>query len=328
MNAIRKMLITGGAGYIGSVLTAEALRAGHHVRALDNLRFGGESLLAFRDHPRFELHISSLLDQRKLDAAVTGVDAVVHLAAIVGDPACAADPELAKAVNGEGSLRLWRACGRRNVERFVFASTCSNYGRMAQDDGWVDESSPLNPVSLYAQLKVDFERELLGDGSDAPTGTVLRFATAYGLSPRPRFDLTVNEFSRELALGRKLDVFGEQFWRPYCHTHDLARACLMVIEAPTEIIARQAFNVGDSGENYQKKTLVGMILDVCPEASELVSWVSNDEDPRNYRVKFDKIRDALGFQIEHTVAGGIKEIVDAVRSGLIADPLSAAYRNV
>lgn len=327
-NRKNKILITGGAGYIGSVLTGQALFAGHEVHVLDNLKFGGESLLAFRSHPRFRLHVLDIVDRQALDSVMPGIDAVVHLAAIVGDPACAADPDLAEAVNGEASRTLLQTCDRHGVKRFVFASTCSNYGRMDEDDGWVDESSPLNPVSLYAQLKVDFERELLAIRPGDMSCTVLRFATAYGLSPRPRFDLTVNEFSRDLALGRKLDVYGEQFWRPYCHTEDLARACLQVLSAPNDIVAQQALNVGNSKENFQKKTLVQMVLDICPEATELVSWVSKDEDPRNYRVRFDKIKDAIDYAIKHTVADGIKEIVEAVRSGLIADPMSAAYRNV
>jgi len=186
----------------------------------------------------------------------------------------------------------------------------------------------LRPVSLYAERKVDFEQYLLSHPAPTATPVVLRFATAYGLSPRPRFDLTVNEFSKELALGRPLEIFGEQFWRPYAHVDDLSQACLEVIATENDLVAGQAFNVGCTRDNYQKGTLVTMILEQLPEAERLVSYVQRDEDPRDYRVRFEKIERVLGFRTERTVADGIREIVRAVRLGIIGDPDSPVYRNV
>jgi nucleoside-diphosphate-sugar epimerase len=323
-----KLLVIGGAGYIGSVLAGRALTAGHSVRVLDNLTFGGESLLPWMSHPAFEFCKGDLRNRDDVIAALDGVEAVVLLAAIVGDPACAAEPDLARAVNRDGARQAYDLACEEKVGRFVMASTCSNYGRMDDPDGLVDEDSPLRPVSLYAELKVELEKYLLSHSTPTTTPIVLRFATAYGLSPRPRFDLTVNEFSKELALGRSLEIFGEQFWRPYAHVDDLSRACLEVIAADHDLVAGQAFNVGRTDENYQKGTLVTMILEQLPEAEALVSYVQRDEDPRDYRVRFDKIENTLGWRTEHTVAGGIKEIIRAVRLGVVGDPNSPAYRNV
>jgi nucleoside-diphosphate-sugar epimerase len=320
------LLITGGAGYIGSVLTGQALATGYRVRALDCFRFGGESLLAWQGHPNLEIVKGDITHAEDVVSAVDGATMIVHLAAIVGDPACQSEPELAAQVNRDGSIFLFETARTRGVKRFVFASTCSNYGRMENSDGWVDESSELRPISLYARTKVEFEKHLLEQDTEL-CRTVLRFATAYGLSPRPRFDLTVNEFTRDLVTGRRLEVFGEQFWRPYCHTRDLAAACLAVLNADSRAVDKEAFNVGSDSENYQKRTLIQLILNQVPEAAGLVEYVRRDEDPRDYRVRFGKIRGTLGFRPAMTVPDGIGEIGLAVREGWIRDPYRSIYRN-
>ncbi len=322
-NAVDKdahILVTGGAGYIGAVVVGILLQDGYRVRVLDNLSHGGNALLTYFQNPRFELAYGDIRNRKDLHSALDDIDAVIHLAAIVGDPACREKPELAVAVNKEGSEELCRAAIERHVKRFVFASTCSNYGKMPDPEGYVDETSPLNPVSLYAELKVGFENHLLGLGLDDFCPTCLRFATAYGLSPRPRFDLTVNEFTRDLLLNRTLEIYGEQFWRPYCHTGDLARACVMVLKAPRAAVAYQALNVGNTAENYRKKDLVEMILERLPNRRDNVTYVHRGEDPRDYRVNFDKISEVLGFSVSRTVADGIAEIIFAIGSGLIRNP--------
>ncbi|MCB2230890.1 NAD(P)-dependent oxidoreductase [bacterium] len=321
------VLVTGAAGYIGSVLVGLLLDAGYRVRGLDNLMFGGQGLLAYMNRPGFEFVNGDIRDQQTVTAAMAGISAVVHLAAIVGDPACKAEPDLAKTVNGAGARLLADTAIDANIKRFVFASTCSNYGKMPDPTGYVEETTPLNPVSLYAELKVAFEEHLLNLGRPSFEPVCLRFATVYGLSPRPRFDLTVNEFTRELTLGRKLEIYGERFWRPYCHVVDLARACLLAVESPAELVSYQAFNVGDTRENYQKLTLAGLIVEQLPETESLISYVSRDEDPRDYRVRFGKIRKALGFTITRRIPDGIKEIIEALRSGLIVDPDDSRYTN-
>lgn len=323
----RTVLVTGAAGYIGSVLVRQLLARGYRVRAVDSLLFGGEALLGVLDDERFEFRKADVRDAAAMTDALRGVWAVAHLAAIVGDPACRREPELARSVNLGASLALYEAADKAGVERFVFASTCSNYGKMPDPSAYVDESSELRPVSLYAETKVAVERYLLGlEGERRAKPTCLRFATVYGLSPRMRFDLTVNEFTRQVVTGRELVVFGEQFWRPYCHVRDLARSVVHVLEAPAEKVAFEVFNVGDTDENYRKADVVDAIVAQVPEAR--VSYVHKDEDPRDYRVSFAKIKSVLGFEVTRRVADGIREVRSAIEEGLLTQPYSPAYANV
>ena len=321
------LLVTGGAGYIGSVLVPMLLGDGHRVRVLDSLLHGGESLLGVWGHPAFEFLRGDLRGKADRESALNGVEAVIHLAAIVGDPACGREPDTARAVNLDASLALITESRRRGVGRFLFASTCSNYGKMPDPDGLVDESSELRPVSLYAQTKVAVETALLaqepGDESFCPTP--LRFATVYGVSPRMRFDLTVNEFAAELAAGRRLVVFGQQFWRPYVHVIDVARAILTVLKAPVGNVRRQVFNVGCTQENYQKEQIVNLIRGMIPEAQ--VEYVRRVEDPRDYRVSCEGIRRVLGFEVTRRLKDGVREVAALVRSGVIRDIDDQRYRN-
>ena len=321
-----KILMTGGAGYLGSVLSLQLTKAGHEVRVFDCLLYGGESLLSLAGQPGFEFRRGDVRDSQAVRGAVEGVDAVVHLASIVGDPACARQPELAREVNLKASLELIKAAQEAGAGRFVFASTCSNYGKMTDTTVLATEESELRPVSLYAETKVGVERELLKLPRHPMSGTVMRFSTLYGLSPRMRFDLTVNEFVMEMMLQRKLVVYGEQFWRPYVHVRDAARAVAMVLEAPTEQVAGQVFNVGDTRENYRKADLLDLIRMRIPDGE--VESVPKAEDPRDYRVSFERIRARLGYTITRRVSDGIGEIATALEAGLIDDPRSPAHYNV
>jgi nucleoside-diphosphate-sugar epimerase len=261
---IKSIVVTGGAGYVGSVLVKTLLQEGYRVICMDNLRFGGEALGCVWGHPRFSLIMEDVTNFDRVASILRNIkcEAIVHLAAIVGDPACKLEPELARRTNLEASVNLLENALGYGIPRFIFASTCSNYGKMGQADEFVDELSPLAPVSLYAELKVAFEEMLLKGikKRETFTPTALRFATVYGMSPRMRFDLTVNEFTKELALGRELVVFGEQFWRPYCHVSDFSRAILSVIRAPRDKVAYAVFNVGGTHQNYTKKMIVDELL--------------------------------------------------------------------
>jgi len=322
-----KILVTGCGGYIGSVVTSELLNKGHSVVGIDGLIHGPSGLMANLGRENFDFHRIDIRDNARLETAVTGCDGIVHLAAIVGDPACAREPELAKATNRDASLDLLETSKRCRVERFVFASTCSNYGRMSDPSQLVTEETELRPVSLYAETKVEVEQALLSQTiGSLPVTTVLRFATIFGISPRMRFDLTVNEFTRDLARTRELMIFGEQFWRPYVHVRDAARAIMKVLEADPDLVSSQVFNVGDASQNFQKGTLVELIA--AQVGGELdVQRVQRNEDPRDYRVSFDKIRRELNFEITRTVDDGIKEILAALDQGLFADVDNPAYRN-
>jgi nucleoside-diphosphate-sugar epimerase len=296
------------------------------VRVFDVLLHGGRPLLPVWAHPQFEFVRGDVRDRAAVTAALDGVDAVVHLAAIVGDPACGKQPELAKAVNLDASLALLSEARRRGVSRFVFASTCSNYGKMKDADSYVDETSELAPVSLYAETKVAVERALLAEpASNGFSPTLLRFATVYGVSPRMRFDLTVNEFTMEMVGRGKLVVFGEQFWRPYVHVADAARAIETVLNAPTEKVRREVFNVGATEENYRKLDLVELVRPHAPQA--VVDFVQKKEDPRDYRVSFAKVKAGLGFGLTRTVPDGIAEVARLVRDGVLTEFDGAEYRN-
>ena len=322
-----KVLVTGGAGYIGSVVSRVLLAHGHEVLVLDSLLHGGRALLGLYPEERFRFVRGDIRSRPAVQAALAGIDAVVHLAAIVGDPACARQPDLAQAVNLEASLQLIELSRRAGVQRFLFASTCSNYGRMSGTASYLTEESELRPVSLYAQTKVAVERALLaGSNGDGPATTVLRFATVFGLSPRMRFDLTVNEFTLELLTKRKVTSYGAEFWRPYIHIRDVAEAVRLVLESPAERIRTQAFNVGDTSQNYQKGRLVELI---CAQigADVQVERIHKAEDPRDYRVSFDKIRRALGFQTRYTVEAGVRELINAISQGVVADGDDPSYRN-
>ena len=318
-------LVTGGAGYIGRMVCEELLATGRTVRALDVLLHGQtEQMDALRDRG-VEGVVGDVRDPEVRAKALAGVDEVVHLAAIVGDPACAIDPELSREVNVEATRALVADAREAGVGRFVFASTCSNYGRMADPTVPVDEDGELAPVSRYAEQKVAVERALLAGDLGTLRPTCVRFATIYGVAPRMRFDLTVNEFTRDLWAGRDLEVFGEQFWRPYVHVHDAARAVARVLDAPVDTVGGRVFNVGDTRENYRKLDLVDVVRRHTGAGS--VTFVSRREDPRDYKVSFDRIRDELGFTPIMTVEDGVVELLAALSAGAFEDPFARSYRN-
>jgi nucleoside-diphosphate-sugar epimerase len=323
---MKKVLVTGGAGYIGSVLVRLLLNKGYFVRVLDKLNFGGESLIECFNNSNFEFVKGDVRNIKDVKKAMNNIDYVVHLAAIVGDPACAKEPNLAKEVNVEGSKLLYKIANENSVKKFVFASTCSNYGKMKDSSAYVDENSELRPVSLYAETKVEIENYLLNKNKNSITKpTCLRFSTVYGISPRMRFDLTVNEFTKELALGREFIIFGEQFWRPYCHVIDLARSAILVIESDSRTDFN-IYNVGDTKENYTKKMLINEIEKFISDVK--IKYVKKEEDARDYRVSFEKIKKELGFNITKRVPDGIKQIVQLVNNGILENFDDKKYKNV
>ena len=321
-----RILITGGAGYIGSVLTKRLLEQDYAVRVVDCLRWGGESLSPFFGNPKFEFIKGDLRQDNIQQTALKDIDSIVHLAAIVGDPACKKEPKLAEEINWQISKSIFDKAQVQGVKRFIFASTCSNYGKMPDSGQYIDETGILNPISWYAKLKVRFENYLLEAPVNSMAAVSLRFATAYGLSGRMRFDLTVNEFIKEVVLGRELIVYGEKFWRPYCHVEDLASACICALEAERPLIDKEVFNAGDTRENYQKQMIVNLLRKHIPKMK--VRFVHKNEDPRDYKVDFNKIKNKLNFQISKTLEDGIDEVAQVLRKGLLKNPDSDFYKNI
>jgi nucleoside-diphosphate-sugar epimerase len=321
----RRVLVTGGAGYLGIPVVEALLSAGWDVRVLDALLHGRDIQVPELQRLGAQLFEGDVRDPAARSAALDTVHGVVHLAAIVGDPACAREPALAHEVNVRATHALVADAAAAGAQRLIFASTCSNYGRMTDPTVPITEDGMLSPVSLYAEQKVAVERVLLGARTGIPCVTSLRFATLYGVAPRMRFDLTVNEFTRDLWADRELEVFGERFWRPYVHVRDAARAVACVLDAPPELVAGAVFNVGDTRENYRKLDLVELISRQVDRGR--VSFVHRQEDPRDYKVSFERIGRVLGFRTNHSVPEGIAQIVDALDGGAFADAFDGRYRN-
>ncbi|MBK9957281.1 MAG: NAD(P)-dependent oxidoreductase [Chitinophagaceae bacterium] len=322
-----KVLVTGGAGYIGSVLVRQLLEKGYKVRALDSLKFGGDALYEVILNPNFEFIKGDIRKTKDVETALKDIDAVAHLAAIVGDPACKKFSDEAHETNWNGSVALFEAAEKAGIKKFVFASTCSNYGKMPDPDSFVTETSELRPVSLYAELKVKFEKYILEERKNSKMcATSLRFSTVYGFSPRIRFDLTVNEFTRNATINGEQEIWGAQFWRPYCHVEDLARAVIVVLETDNAKVKSEVFNVGSTDENYNKGMIIEEVCKVVPNVK--VNYVDMNEDPRDYRVNFDKIKSQLGYSITKKVPDGVKEIYTLLKTGVVTDSFSQKFRNI
>jgi nucleoside-diphosphate-sugar epimerase len=315
------VLIVGGAGYLGSVLVRILVARGYRVRVLDSLLFGRTSLSALADEPDCELIAGDVRDIQLVVQAMKGCDAVIDLAAIVGDPACEEHQELANEVNRAATRMMIDVCRGQGIRRFLFASTCSVYGA---SEILMDEHSVVAPISLYARTKVDSENLLLEATSVDFQPTILRLATLFGLSPRPRFDLVVNLLTaRAIRLG-KITVFNDEQWRPFMHVHDAARAFLTCLEAELETVSGEVFNAGSNALNHRLSEIALEISQVVPEVE--IERVEN-QDRRNYRVSFDKIHRRLGFTCEQTLRDGIQELAEVLRTSAIDDFSTGIYDN-
>lgn len=304
---VRRVLVTGGAGFIGSHLTRMLLDAGYHVRMLDRFDYGRSGIEGIK-HPRLEVQQGDICNGRDVSRAVRDVDGVLALAAIVGDPACNLDPEETINLNYAATKILVETCNFYGVRRLVFASSCSVYG--ASDNGLLSERSRLNPISLYARTRVLSENIIFDRRGDVEP-VVLRLATVFGLSPRMRFDLVVNTLTARAVVDKRIAVFGGDQWRPNVHCRDVARAFIMALEAPGAAVAGEIFNVGGNSQNHRIGELADMVAQIVGGVT--VEHQSDVPDPRNYRVDFAKIRRTLGFEPEYTVPRGIREVAAAVQ---------------
>ncbi len=307
-----KILITGGCGYIGSVMTGELLKEGHSVRVVDRMFFG-QTIKPYKENKNLEVIREDIryFDQDLL----RGVDAVIELAGISNDPSCDLNPEVSKDINHLGCFRVASLAKKMGVKRYIFASSCSVYGNGATDQ--LTEESPTQPVSLYAQTKLNAEEDILVLADRNFSVTILRSATIYGFSPRMRFDLMVNAMTMNAWKNRKIYVLGGKQWRPLVHVKDMVDAFMLVIQAETRKINGQIFNVGSNLQNYQAIQVANIVRDVIPYVK--LEIIPDDLDKRNYNVCFDKIHNQLGFTVKQTVREGIVEIRQCLENGVI-DP--------
>ena len=305
-----KVLVTGGAGFVGTVLIPCLLEKGHEVVVYDILRSGGYPLWPFFHRPGFSFIRGDVTDRDKMCEVVSGVDAVIHLAAIVGFPACRKAPEVARATNVDGTRNVVDALS--DQQTLVYASTGSNYGQL---DAVCTEESPLSPVSLYAITKTEAETISL----EAPRGTALRFATAFGVSPRLRMDLLINDFVHQAVVNKQIIVYERHFRRTFIHVRDMARAFLFALENIDQMKG-ESYNVGHESLNLTKEEVVNKIRERIPFYLHFAE-IGKDEDRRDYEVSYEKIR-KLGFETTITLDDGIEELIRAMDTVDMGSPFT------
>lgn len=317
------VLVIGGAGYIGSALLPHLLASHDKVKVLDVFMYGTETIAPYLDHPKLEIIEADYRQLEQLVSAMQGVDTIIHLGGLVGDPACAWNEALTVEVNLTFTRVIAEIAKASGIKRFVFASTCSVYGA---SDEILDEESPLNPVSLYARSKIGSERVLRRLMTPEFAVTILRFGTIYGFSGRTRFDLVINLLTAKAFFDGVITVFGGEQWRPFVHVEDAAKAVALVVNAPAPLVAGQTFNVGSEDQNATLGDVGRIVNKAVPTASYLDSGL--DGDRRNYKVSFFRIREALGFKPEWTIEEGVAQVLDALKAGKVKDYRDARYSNV
>ena len=316
MAEVKTVLVSGGAGYIGSALVSRLLRdTNWNVKVFDNLMYGGDSLFHYFNFERFSF-IKGDLRKFELSKIVENVDYVVNLAALVGEPICKKYPKEAQEINFDANINLAKICEKHGVDRYIMMSTCSNYGKR-QDQVMLKEDDELQPISLYSETKVNSENVLLKELPELPA-IVLRASTAYGMAARIRFDLLLHQFILEAWENKQIDIFGANSWRPMVHVDDIAQAIVLVMMKNDKIKQKDVFNVGSNDQNFQKIKLAEM---VAKRFNAEISEVKSKKDPRDYQVSFDKISSELDYYTLHKPQESIEQIASSIESGLITNQI-------
>jgi len=319
---IKKVLIVGGAGYLGSVLCRKLMDKNYRVRVFDSLAYGDDGIKELYKNKKFEFFKGDIRNISEVMKACEGIDAVIHLAAIVGDPACAVDPKKTLEINYLATKNIAETCKYFQINRFIFASTCSVYGAGSSSEKKLTEESPLNPVSLYAETKIECENSILSAIDENFSPVILRMATLYGYSPNMRFDLAVNIMTGHAVFDKKITVFGGDQWRPWLHVDDAAQGFINCLNSPLDKIRGGIFNV--LSENYKIIEVAKIINSVCPKAVLKISEKITDK--RDYNVSFDKISRELNYRPTIRLERGVRGIKKAIESGIVKDYRDPKYR--
>lgn len=320
----RLVLVIGGAGYIGSALLPKLLKSGYRVRILDSLLYGKQAILPFVGSRNVELIQSDFRNIDQVVKAVKGVGTVIHLGAIVGDPACSVDEELTIEVNWLATRMIAEICKGFEVKRFIFASTCSVYGA---SDAILNETSDCTPLSSYARSKLACERVLKKMESDSFKPIMLRFGTVFGFSGRTRFDLVVNILAAKAKFEGKITLYGGDQWRPFVHVDDVAGALQAVLKSSKQDLKHNVYNVGSNENNYTLAQVAQHINRFVPEAT-VEECGADEKDKRNYQVDFTRLQNETGFKAKWSLDDGVAQVIEAIDAGHVLDYREKHYSNL
>jgi nucleoside-diphosphate-sugar epimerase len=321
----KKILITGGAGYVGSATVRHLLSLNYEVFVIDNLLQGSEGVTCFMGYPTYKFIKGDINDSNLLGELIKKVDYVVHLAAIVGEGACKKEPDLTKQTNIDSTKKLINLCSKNKIERFIFFSTCSSYG-VQDTNKMANETTDLNPVSLYAESKISMEEYLKNNYDPSLSFTILRPSTVHGLAPRMRFDLIVNHLCKDALLYEKLEIFGGNLWRPLMWVGEVGRIVDIIFNSEIELIKNEVFNLGNTNANMKKKEIAEIIKNKFLPNIDL-KYRGEDQDLRSYKVDFTKIETKLNFKLEKSIEEAINELLFSLKNKMFIDPDHKKYRN-
>ena len=321
----KKVLVTGGAGYLGSILVPMLLEKGHQVNVLDRFYFGHSSLSDVKNHPNLQITDLDMFYHENSPDLFKDVQKVIHLASISNDPSGDLDPNLTIQTNFLATMSLARRAKTERVDQFIFISSCSVYG--ASEERILDEQSPVGPVTLYALSKLQCENELLPLADKNFSVTALRFATLFGYSPRMRFDLAVNVMTKRALQDKSILINGDgKQYRPFLHVKDAAHSIFYIMDADSSLVNKEIFNVGNEKLNFMIKDLVEEIAKYFPEVK--IEQILFNKDRRSYRPSFNKLEKICHFNTSYNIKDAVEEINEAYKKGYLPDMDDKKYYNV
>ena len=303
----KNILVIGSQGYIGTVLTNYLLKKKNYITGVDNFIYNQKEIKYI--NKRYKFINCDLRNEKKICQLILNTSYVVILAGLVGDPITKKYPKLSNDINYKVIKKIIEICNKVKVKKLIFISTCSNYG-VTKGDKLLKENHILKPISLYAKQKVKIEKLLLKNKFNFSV-TILRFATAFGLSPRMRFDLTLNEFVKDAFLKKKLEIYEPKTYRPYCHVKDFCRIINLILENNSLDLNKQVFNCGSNSNNYSKIQIAKILKKKFKNLKIVIN--NNVKDKRNYKIDFSKITKLLKYKVRYNINYGISEIINFLK---------------